>query len=166
MQKFVLNIIGSYCDFRTQLALLSTTKDLDITITEIDDALTHLLTDKILLQPKYNGLIMLNASFNRFITNKGIRHMQLHTLNALCNPNITDKGIKHMQLHTLNASGNLKITDEGIKHMQLHTLNASYNPNITDEGIKHMRLHILNASCNPNITYKNIRRMTNCKLIK
>ena len=56
------------------------------------------------------------------------------------NPKITDKGIKHMQLHTLYASYSSNITDEGIKHMQLHTLYASGNPNITDEGIKHMQL--------------------------
>ena len=36
--------------------------------------------------------------------------MNLHTLYASCS-NITNKGIKHMKLHTLNASGNKKITD-------------------------------------------------------
>jgi hypothetical protein len=118
MQKFVLELVSSYCDFRTKLALLSTTRDLDITITEINDKLSSRINNKILLQSKYKGLLILNASCNRNITNEGIKHMQLHSLNAAFNTNITDEGIKHMQLQILNALYNKNITDEGIKHMK------------------------------------------------
>lgn len=94
----------------------------------------------------------LSSSHNSKITDKGIKHMQLHTLTACGEEsNITDQGIKHMetdkgiknlQLHTLYASHNEKITDKGIKHMVLlHTLTAYENYNITNKGVEHMQLH-------------------------
>ena len=49
------------------------------------------------------NLIQLNASYNSYITDKGISHMKLHTLDARYNYNITNKGIKYMNLHELRG---------------------------------------------------------------
>src|SRR3989344_4845794 len=133
----------------------------------------HILDNNILIYlSNYVEIDKLDASKSNKITDKGIKHLQLHTLDARCSQ-ITDEGIKHMQLHTLNASHNMtvkgikhmqlhtldasksKITDEGIKYMQLHTLHAS--PYMTDEGIKHMQLHTLHASFN--MTDEGIKHM-------
>ena len=55
-QVFIWNIVVRYCDFKTKLILFRVSKDIEITITEIDNKYTRLLTDDILLQSKYNGL--------------------------------------------------------------------------------------------------------------
>ena len=99
--------------------------------------------DLLIYLSSYVEIDKLDASNNNKITDKGIKHMQLHTLDAR-HSKITDEGIKHMQLHTLDARYS-NLTDEGIKHMQLHTLHASLSK-ITDKGIKHMQLHTLDAS--------------------
>jgi hypothetical protein len=80
------------------------------------------------------GLELTNLIGIEDLTDKKLKEYKyVKFLDARCNNKITDKGIKHMYLHTLYA--NNKITDEGIKHMTLHTLNASWNYNITDEGL-------------------------------
>jgi hypothetical protein len=119
------------------------------------------LTNSIL--KNFRNVKLLDASISS-ITDKGIKHMMLHTLNASGFSKITDEGIKHMMLHTLNASGFSKITDEGIKHMMLHTLDASCNGKITDEGIKHMKLYTLRAQWSPNITYQIENGIRNIKI--
>jgi hypothetical protein len=114
-------------------------------------------------------LKILDISYNRYITDKGIHDKKLTYLNietsSYSYSEITDKGIEGMPLIFLNASNNLNITDAGIKDMQIQQLYISDNPNITNEGIINMPLTHLDVSgIRSNISKKGIA--TKLKYIK
>jgi hypothetical protein len=64
---------------------------------------------------KYLHLQQIHISFNKYITDNGIKHLNLYILYA-SDSNITDNGIKNMNLYKLIANYSY-ITKQGILHM-------------------------------------------------
>ena len=110
-----LQIIFNFCDFGSQLSLVSACtyyrNNLHITdLFNIDKKYLQKLTQKILQFPIFEKVICLNTSYNSKITN--VSHMKsLQILNVggyYCG--INQEGIEGLNLIQLYAHGNSKIS--------------------------------------------------------
>ena len=128
-------------------------KILDIMCLKIND---DAIKDIISLQE-------LNALYND-ISDYGLSKLNLKILE--CNKYITNKGIKHMtNLKRLDASNCKYITDEGIKNLtNLEILAVCRKSGVTDEGLLHLNLKELYSYKNYNITFNGITHMTSVNI--
>ena len=114
ISKDCLNIIFNLLDFKSQINFRQVCRYFhEFYITDlyhISRKYKIILNDKILQMEQFRYIKLLDAYYNKKITDAGIKGMPLHKLNACRNPNITDTGIKGMPLHTLRASDNPNIT--------------------------------------------------------
>ena len=109
-----LQIIFNFCNFRSQLSLISTCiyyrNNLHIIdLFNIDKKYLKELTQEILHFSIFEKVIYLNANCNSKITN--VSHMKfLQILNASFNCGIDQKGIEGLNLIELKARDNSKIS--------------------------------------------------------
>src|SRR5882724_472483 len=123
------NIIQQQCDFPSQIALVSTTKEFhtDLKILDlyhIDDRYLSKLTDEILKYPIFDQVELLDADNNSNITDISFM-ASLKVLNARHHCGINQNGIKGLNLVTLNASNNSHIVDVSFM-TRLKILDASH----------------------------------------
>jgi len=151
-----LQIIFNFCDFRSQLSLVTTCtyyrNNLHIIdLLNIDKKYLKKLTQEILRYSIFEKVIYLNASNNFKITN--VSHMKsLQILHAEGDCGINQQEIKGLNLIKLDASYNSKITN--VSHMEsLQILHAcGGNCGINQQGIEGLNLLELYARKNPKIT--------------
>ena len=113
----------------------------------------HNLTDKILQQDIFNGLIEINVRNNIKVTDLNTFYETLEIIDIGCGCGIDDNGIKNcLKLIEINAYSNNKIKDLNKFYQTLEIIDIGWDCGIDDNGIKDcLRLNNINAFGNPKI---------------
>ena len=158
-----LQIIFIFCDFMSQISLISTCtyyrNNLHIIdLFNIDKKYLQKLNQDILHLSIFEKVKYLDACPNQKITR--VSHMKF--LEILDTDEIDQEGIEGLNLIELYASDNSKITN--VSHMKsLQILNAYGNCGINQKGIEGLNLIDLNANHNSKIT--NVSHMKSLQIL-